>query len=41
MNSENIKASKPHVLILTLLIKKIYKEEKKALLYQILVHITH
>ena len=40
MNSGNSKASHPRRLLLNLLIKNIYEEVKKALLYHILVYKT-
>ena len=41
MNSENIKISKPHVLILKLTDKLDLRRDEKILLYQILVFIIH
>ena len=41
MNSEISKNSKPHVLILNVTDKIDLKRGEKALLYQILVYITH
>ena len=42
MNSENINTSKPHVLILNVTDKiDLRGSEKKTLLYQIFVFITH
>ena len=41
MNSENSKSSEPNVLILNLPDKIDLRRREKALLYQILVFITH
>ena len=41
MDSENSNTSQPQRLLLNLTEKYIYKEMKKALLYQILVFIIH